>query len=228
MDQCIMAASRWKRIMGKNMCISEDWWGLQNRKLKWFWLKDYFLLGYPPFPFFFLVIWKGKESSLHPLRSLPDPFVNLWGLVTNSLLPAWMPPINAGDKQWTCVHVGSNPAATTHPLNWHPAIANPRQGLSAICAWTYRLTSPHSHQALEKKCHFVFKSFQRPGLLSQLLYFEQQGDVWEKEEARSPKQLFTVPDSISCSPEGKNEAKKNRWLKNMKKANCHLLYHYLV
>lgn len=81
-----------------------------NKKSKQHRLKDYFLLGYPPSPFF-LFVWKGKESSLHPLRSLPDPFVNLHGLVTHSLLPKHL-LINAKDGQSTCVPMSSGSRQT--------------------------------------------------------------------------------------------------------------------
>ena len=100
---------------------------------------------FPPSPFFFLFIWKGKESSLHPLRSLPDPFVNLSGV---ALLPACIPPSNAGDGSRACAPMGSStrqtriqilllplPPPPFMPLS--PRIANLWWGLSTICISEY-------------------------------------------------------------------------------------------
>lgn len=173
MVQCIVAASKWKRVIGKNryMYIYMDLWGTQNIKLKQCWLKDYFLLGYPPFPFFFLFVRKGKESSLHPLRSLPDPFVNVCGLVTNSLLPAWMPPINAGD--------GSGPACAWalapdrpgckscfhHPPTYCHTIAKPRQAFCSTCLNTQGDFSPYP-SCSQREVSFCLQGLPEPGLLS--------------------------------------------------------------
>lgn len=185
MVQCIMVASKWKKVMGKNLYIYEDLWGTQDLKLKQWWLKDYFLLGYPPFPFF-LFIWKGKESSPHPLRSLPDPLVNVCGLVTNSLRPAWMPPINAGDGQRACMCMGSGSRQTwvqillpppTCLLSYH---SQPTTGfLQSMPEYTGWLL-PLPIMLWKGSVIFVFKSFQNRGCRLHYFILNSQVEVWEK------------------------------------------------
>lgn len=208
------------------MYICEDLWGTQDLKLKQWWLKDYFLLGYPPFPFF-LFIWKGKESSLHPLRSLPDPFVKVCGLVTNSLLPAWMPLLMLGmgsgpARAWTLA--ADRPGRKScfhHPPTYCHTIANPRQAFCSTC-WIYRVTFPPTHHAPEK-CHFVSRT--RAAALIILFWtaklkFEEEGD----EEPPNTCSLHWSPFIVQRR--GKNEAKKKA-IKNMKKAAVYY-DHYLI
>jgi hypothetical protein len=72
-------------------------------------------------PFFFHFIGKGKESSLHPLRSLPDPFVSLGGAVPNSfflpenlLLMVGMSDGFGVHGFWHQTELSSNPTSTTY------------------------------------------------------------------------------------------------------------------
>lgn len=159
------------------------------------------------------------------MRSLPDPFVkNLRGVVTNSLLPASMPPVNAGDGQlkvwglrahrlWHQTNSGSNPASTPHQLTVLPQPTCDQ--FSTLYDWTYRLVSPPTHYALEKKCNLMFKSFQNWNSCLSYFILNNQVEVWEKEASRSPKyshSLHWVPLAVHLRV--KNEVKRKA-IKNM-------------
>lgn len=190
------------------MYICEDLWGTQDLKLKQWWLKDYFLLGYPPFPFF-LFIWKGKESSLHPLRSLPDPFVKVCGLVTNSLLPAWMPLLMLGmgsgpARAWTLA--ADRPGRKScfhHPPTYCHTIANPRQAFCSTCLNIQCDFFPYP--SCSGKVSFCLQNL---GCCLNYFTLNSQVEVWGRRRWGAPKHLFIALESIHCSTEGEKWGKE--------------------
>lgn len=205
-------------------------WGTQNIKLKQCWLKDYILLGYPPFPFFFLFVWKGKESSLHPLRSLPDPFVNVCGwLQIHFSLPECL-LLMLG--QWACMCMGSGTRQTwvqilllppTYLLSYH---SQPTTGflqyMPEYTGWLVPLP------IMLWKGNAILSSSPSRTLDCCLNYFilSSQVEVWEKRRWGAPNtcSLHWIPLVVHLRV--KNEAKK-KTIKNMEKAAVYH-DHYLI
>lgn len=185
-------------------------------------IKILFSLRLFSLPLLFLFIWKGKETSLHPLRSLPDPFVNLCGLVTNSLLPAWMPPINAGGGQWVCMCMGSGtrrtwvqilPPLPAHVMSYH---SQPIQGLSAVYAWMYRVTSPPTYPScFRKELLFCIQVLPELGLLSQLVHFEQPSWSLRRWGAPNTSSLYWILLAVHLKVKkwGKEKSNEKIWKK---------------
>lgn len=166
------------------------------------------------------------------MRSLPDPFVNLCGMVTNSLLPVWMPPPNTGDGQRACVPTGSGtrqtwvqilspPATNVTPSS--PPTANLWQGLPAVYAGIYRVASPPTHHALEKMCHFVFRSFQNGGSVSITVFWTTKMK-FEKKRWGAPNPPMRCTGFLQPFTRGSKIRQRRKVIKNMKKANCRLLW----
>lgn len=116
---------------------------------------------------------KRKRKFSPPFEVISWPICEVERL--HSLLPAWMPPINAADGQWVCVSMSSGTSQTQAEIlplpltDWCPTIANPWQELSAIYIYI-QVASPLTYYALKKKCHFMFKSFGNRGCYLNLFW----------------------------------------------------------
>ena len=184
-------------------------------------VKTIFAQVIPLPPFFFLFIWKGKESSLHPLRSLPDPFVSLCGVVTHSLLSAECLLIGLGMGSgpvgpwlWHQADSGSKPASPppTDLMASSPRRASLWWWLSVTCVWVYRASSLLTHHPWRRGVILYFSLPRIRATVSISLFWTAKLEFVKKEVMQKPKHfhsLHWIPLAVHLRVKNKAKRKSN-------------------
>lgn len=174
---------------------------------------------------------KRKRKFSPPFEVISWPICEVERL--HSLLPAWMPPINAADGQWVCVSMSSGTSQTQVEIlplpltDWCPTIANPWQELSAIYIYIYRWLLPLPIM-LWKRSVILCSSPSGTGAAISI-YSEQPSWSLSKRDEEPQTLPFIALDSFGCLSEGKKwgqekQLKIQKWKKQIVSAMTIISY----